>query len=307
MDARELIIAISPYHFTGRELASTASIQLADRVVTILPGAPTRAGSERAAASASRYRALVERWAWAEPLLKSGGVAPAWEGADPLADVRAVAEEIETDARWQSLRGLLRVGVLESEVGALDTIATDLLRGGADPGLLIPICAAIDRFAARQGIAAARSGAASIAQKAEQRMGRRVFAVALPLIAQAEPERLVEARERLACNLSVLRQEIAQVALEVSEGGSGEGVQKRIEAGARAHESAFNDIASDLARCDDRFDLAVRISTVSVVGHALPVDAVLRSSAEAAGGMEVGEGIVRGGMVLGLTVRAIGR
>jgi hypothetical protein len=329
VEARELTIALSPYLFTSRELAAIASIQIADRVVTILPGASSRAGSERAAEVLPRYRKLVASWAWAEPLLAAGAVAPAWDGDDPMAGVRAVCEEVAEEPAWLALRPLMRPALFEREEDTLEVIAADLLKGGPDPGLLIPISAAIDRFAADHGIASARSGRASVAQRAEQRMGTKLFAVALPLLAQAEPERLVEAREVLGPGLAALRNELAGAAEAVAFDGPGAvdaGLRGRVEAAARAHESRFAASEAALARCDDGLDLAVRISTVSVTAHALPVDAVLWSSAEAAGAMPGGHAVGRGGpatsssaagsmvhvagggnrWVMSLTLRAIG-
>jgi hypothetical protein len=317
----ELVIAISPYHLTGRELAAVASIQIADRVVTILPGAASRAGSERAARELPRYRRLVERWAWGEPLLRAGVVSPAWEGDDPLADVRAVVEMIETEDRWAALRPLMRPALLEDERAMIEGIASDLLRGGPDPGLLVPISAAIDRFAARHGLCVARSAARSIAQKAETRMATRLGAFALPLIGQAEPERLLEARELIAEGAAPLRDEIAALGERVASRGPEPLADEevgRLDQASRAMQSVLADRQSALTRCDDPLDLAVRISTVSVSLEAMPTDAVLRSSAAAAGalggvagvGSEAAGAIVRAPAerpwVLSLVIRAIG-
>ena len=320
MEDRELVIAISPYHLTGRELAAVASIQIADRVVTILPGAASRAGSERAARELPRYRRLIEAWAWGEPLLRAGVVSPAWEGDDPLADVRAVVERIESDERWAALRPLMRRALFEDERAMIEGIASDLLRGGPDPGLLVPICAAVDRFASRHGLCVARSAARSIAQKAEARMGTRLGAFALPLIGQAEPERLLEARELIAEGAGPLRDAIALVGERVASRGSealDEPEARELDAGARALQSVLADHQSTLTRVDDPLDLAVRISTVSVSLVAMPTDAVLRSSAEAAGALAgtppaapAGGALVRAPAerpwVLSMVIRAIG-
>lgn len=288
MRARELAIALSPYHFTSREVAAIASIQLADRVVTILPAAPSRDASERAALTLPKYRRLVEAWSWAEPLLASGAVAPAWEGDDPMADVRAVCEAIEERPAWEALRPLMRTGLFESQSETLEAVAADLLKGGPDPGLLIPISAAIDRFAARHAIGVARSGRESVAQKAEQRLGTRLLALSLPLLSQAEPERLVEARASLAPTLGALRHELAEAAALVTiDGPAALSTEQlaRIEAAAADHAGAFTDVQGELTRCDDVYDLRVRVSTVSLTLSALPVDAVLRSSVEATGSL----------------------
>ena len=322
MESRELVIAISPYHLTGRELAAVASLQIADRVVTILPGAPSRAGSERAARELPRYRRLIERWAWGEPLLRAGVVSPGWEGDDPLADVRAVVELIETNDRWAALRPLVRPALLEDERALIEALASDLLKGGPDPGLLVPVCAAVDRFAARHGLCSARSAARSIAQKAERRMATRLGAFSLALIAQAEPERLLEARELIAESAGALRDEIGDLGERVAAHGPeplDADARERLAEAARDLQSALSEHQGALTRCDDPLDLAVRISTVSVTLEAMPTEAVLRSSAEAAGslGGVTGSGpadtgaIVRAPAerpwVLSLTFRTIGR
>jgi hypothetical protein len=50
-------------------------------------------------------------------------------------------------------------------------VAADLLKGGPDPAITVPLAAGIDQFAMRHGAAVARSSPFSIARRQRRRWG----------------------------------------------------------------------------------------------------------------------------------------
>lgn len=205
-----LAVVISPYHMTTREPPAMAALLLADRAVTILPAPPGgRARAEALAETAPRYARLVETWRWSVPLWNAGVLcAPAGDDG-PEADIRATHAEIFASDAWATLRTLLEDRQHESEHAYLQALAHDLLRGGPDPALSIPVAAGLDRFAARRGLLVARSAPSSLAQKLEMRSARPAGGVAIPILLEARAERILDAREALADELADLRRALS--------------------------------------------------------------------------------------------------
>jgi hypothetical protein len=278
-----MLIAVSPYHITTREPAAIAAFLLARGVVTLMP-APF-AGSQRdqveaAAANVPRYLEFMNTWRWTMPLWEAGVVRSALHGEDAVQDVRAVCEQIEADEQFSRLRLLMRPELWETEERYLDAVARDLLKGGPDPGITVPVAAGMDRFAMRHGLAVARSSPRSVAQRAEARLGERLFAVGVPVLLQASGERLLAARELLEPELEDLRDVVDSLSLMDPSTANGEldSGRARLMEAARAYTAAFEEHREDLTRVDDGDELHILTGTVSLTGMMLPSDAVLRSS-----------------------------
>jgi hypothetical protein len=280
-----MLAAVSPYHLTTREPPAMAALLLAERAVTFMP-APrgSRVDIERAASATPEYVRFMETWAWSLPLWSGGVLASALDdGDDAMGDMLTAWRQLESDERYAPLRPLARTGLFETEAEYLTAVSRDLLRGGPDPGISLPLAAGVDRFAARRGLVVMRSAPMSVAQKAEQHLGRRVFAFAAPMLVQASAEHLLAARDRLAGELEELAEAIGQVASLVGAGAEAEAERDavaRTELAARAYADAFEAAREELA-ARDRDDLHVieRMATFAAVS--LPVDAVLRSGVSA--------------------------
>lgn len=281
-----MLMAVSPYHITTREPAAAAALLLARGVVTVLPAPFTGAdGAQRdqvkaAAASVPRYLEFMNSWRWSMPLWEAGVIGPGLHGEDAAADVRAICETIDADERLSRLRMLMRRELWESEEGYLEAVARDLLKGGPDPGITVPVAAGIDRFATRHGLAVARSSPSSVVQRAEAKLGERVFACAVPVLLQASGEKLLEARELLSEELEELRdamEELAEIDPATANGelDSARGV---LSAAARSYSEAFEAHREQLIQVDDPEELHVVAGVVSLTGMMLPSDAVLTSS-----------------------------
>lgn len=280
-----MFAAVSPYHLTTREPPAMAALLLAERGFTFMP-APrgTREAIEQALAESPEYLRFMETWAWSMSLWEHGVLASALDdGDDALGDLHTAWLMLRDDERYAPLRPLARTGLFETQREFLDAISRDLVRGGPDPGVSLPLAAGIDRFAARRGLVVMRSTPTSVAQKAEQRLGRRVFAVALPILLQASAERLIEVRGLLAEELEDLAGAVGAIAGVVARGDDvrdDPSLVEGVEHAARAYAHAFEcERETITAGHRDQVHVIERMTSISAVS--LPVDAVLRSGVSA--------------------------
>lgn len=199
---------VSPYHLTTREPPALAALLLASRVVTLLPGPLEGAGDAKSAIAASArvpvFREFMKSWAWLEPLWKSGVIVAHVNGDSPVGDMYDVGRRIATDHSLSPLRGFTHERLYDDERSYLGALAGDLLRGGPDPGISVPLAAGLDRFAARHNMTVARSAAFSVAQRAEARMGGHATTIIAPILVQACAVRIQHARAVLADALEEL-------------------------------------------------------------------------------------------------------
>jgi hypothetical protein len=324
-------VVVSPYHLTTREPAAVVPLLLADQVVTLMP-APFRTimpdDLRLAAESMPRYRKFVESWQWTQALWESGAIVPAHEGADALGEVRRVLDVL-TGGGFDELAPLMRPGLFDDEKEYLDAVAGDVLKGGPDPGICVPLTAGLDRFAVRHGLMVARGPATSVAQKAEEAMGRRVFAFSIPMLSQASGELMSDVRADAEEMLEELRGAVSEAAAwGVEAQGTETGGERAIELAEGVSEAArsvsgeLGDLVHTAVEACDRYDIRAIAGVATVTGVVLPVDAVLRSSARAARAM-IGERAQRGavadgnlpvvadplasGKFVGLVVKVVGK
>jgi hypothetical protein len=280
-----MFAAVSPYHLTTREPPAMAALLLAERAITFMPSPRgTREAIEQAVAESPEYARFMETWAWSMPLWEHGVLASALDdGDDALGDLHTAWRMLAEDERYAALRPLARSGLFEDQREFLDAISRDLVRGGPDPGVSLPLAAGIDRFAARRGLVVMRSAPTSVAQRAERHLGERVFAVAMPLVLQASAERLIEIRSILAEALEPLADAVGGVADVVAQGDDvrdDPSLVEAVEHAAREYAFAFErDRGVITAGRRDELHVIERMTSISAVS--LPVDAVLRSGVSA--------------------------
>ncbi|MDX2016585.1 MAG: hypothetical protein SFY95_02960 [Planctomycetota bacterium] len=263
-------IAVSPYHLTTRELPAMASALLAARVVTLLPvpGA-ARSASDLEAASERlpNYRAFVQSWRWALPLFRAGVLVSVHDDQDLRGDIRAVAARIDREPDLAALRSLMKPELFDEPRRYLEAMAADVLKGGPDPAITVPLTAGLDRFASRTGLLVARSSAVSVAQKAEAALARERGVTVVPVLTQASAERVLAMREELDAELSELREAF------------GSGDAEDLAASSRAYARAFPDaLARVRAMPGEDDEPRIVEGLVSIASVHLPADAVLRSS-----------------------------
>lgn len=276
-------VVLSPYHLTTREPPAMAALLLAERVVTFIPSPLSGTDPEslgRAVEISPRYLRFMDSWRWSMPLWDAGVIGAAFRHDDAGSDVRHVCNVLSSDDRFASLRALLHEDLFEDEKRYLDAVAHDLLRGGPDPGVSMPVSAAMDRFGCRNGLMVMRSHATSVAQRAEERLARRLLTIAIPSVVQADAARIETLRAALEEPLTDLRAALASVAKDsyrdMEEPPDRETLAE-IEHAARAYSMEFDAIRDKMLR-DARHD-EVRLidATITLSMAAVPVDAVLRS------------------------------
>ena len=312
-----MLVAVSPYHLTTREPAAIAALLLADRVVTLLPGQDRR-GAERAAERLPHYLDFVLSWEWSVPLWEAGLICGAVDGLNATTDVQAAYAQVASDERLSPLRHLMRTDVLDSEEQFLDAVARDLLKGGPDPTITVPLAAGLDRFAIRCGAAVARSHPTSVVQVAETRLGRRAFAFAAPVLLQASAERLLDARDMLEPELAELRLAVGGMTNPSLRTNGHERMDpaERLEAAASVYARAFDRLRPELLE-SDRDEPRVIDGVVAITGLILPSDAVFTASLAAIGAVggiavaapsaPVALGALGEAQVLTLLVKVMGR
>ncbi|MBX3382892.1 MAG: hypothetical protein KF864_05225 [Phycisphaeraceae bacterium] len=271
-------IVVSPYHLTTREAPAMAALLLARRVYTLLPApldAPHDAGAATAAAQrVPTYKQLIQSWEWTSPLWREGLICPGVENDTPAADMHDVGERIATEEPLAPLRNFTHASLYDSERSYLGALAGDLLKGGPDPGISVPLAAGLDRFAARQGMIVARSAAASVAQRVEEHMGLNPRACILPILLQASAPRILHAREILADVLSALW----NFDMPAPGAPAGGPLNKQLVAEyCRAFDQRRDEIFDDAI--DDDVRVIEGAATLTLL--TLPADAVLTSSLRA--------------------------
>ena len=263
-------IVVSPYHLTTREPAAMAALLLAREVVTLLPAPLDGSGSSSAALAAARrvptYRAFVESWAWTQPLWKAGLLTSNIEGDTPAHDMFDVGQKIAAEEALGPLRQFTHEEFYDDERRYLGALAADLLKGGPDPGISVPLAAGLDRFGARHGMTIARSAPVSLAQRAEATLATQSGSAVVPIFLQASAQRIMHAREVLADALENLW-----------EGPFLEGLRIFSDTFTRRHEELFEGARDDEVRVVE--------GAVNITLMTLPGDAVLRSSLTALAAM----------------------
>lgn len=290
-----MILAVSPYHMTSRELPALASMLLASRVVTFMPGVfaadqPGAGGREhvrRTAQSSHRYAKLLDSWAWSMPLWHAGVVESSHAGDDAASDVRAAWDRLLADDRYAPLRPFLRASLGDDHAKLIEAVAADVLKGGPDPAILVPLLAGLDRFTCRHALVSARAEPASVAQKAEAALAAPLTRVVVPLILQGSAEALLFAREELDAELHDLRAALAAVSALASDRPPADRAAlaaptSALMQAALAYERAFSRALPLMEARQDRDEVRLRVGPVSIAVSALPADAVLRSSCSAA-------------------------
>ncbi len=271
--AAALNLALSPYHLTSLEVGAMAALQLGDTIVTWLPtppGGETREALAEAVAHSPRYRRVLETWARLGPLWSSGllrSLALATNAADPpsphapspdaLTSILAAAHRLERDPAWAALRGFAHAEAFNPADESLDELCADLLKGGPDPGLALPITSGLDAFALahaltsvrsvgaaaglRQSLSTAGLSAGSLAQQAEARLARVTLSIGLPLLTQASAKTIMLARD-------VLEQERLALATAIAAGSA-----TAARAASASYAAAFKDrLGHVIGRDDDR-------------------------------------------------------
>ena len=261
------------------------ALALGSSIVTLLPKpleGTSREAIRNAVDNAPRYLRLMESWRWSGPLWDAGVISSAFDGDDCDQDLSGVYEAIRTRSELAPLRPLTQSADerLREPFKALDAVSNDLVRGGPDPGINIPITAALDHFAVRHGLCIVRGATASIAQRAEAKMGRRICAFSLPMLRRAGGARILRLRDDLSEPLDSLRTALVHLGQTCRnrDGGTAQHLIDATHAAVARFTQAFDAWSPANARGDDENDQRVTAGYLGISVVEMPADAALRSS-----------------------------
>lgn len=286
-------VIVSPYHLSSREPPAMAALLLATDVLTMLPRPGGGKGAFiHAAASVPGYLRFIESLEWSRPLWDHAVIHSTLHGREAGDDIRRVSAAIERDPYLLELRAVMRPGIFDDDERSLNALAADILKGGPDPAVSVPIAAGLDRFAAIHRLLVARAAPFSVAQRAEANIATPLFAFAAPVFTQVTGDRMLEAREELDKQLTDLRAEIersqAQSPAQTPDAPAAKAKSKSaprptgaphgLKLAADAYAAAFDAARTDLTRPGDRDDPRTVAGVVTLSFVRLPVDAVVASS-----------------------------
>lgn len=243
--------AISPYELAGRTPGAMASLLLCDQVVTLWPSPH----DEPSQASTPRIHRVLESWAWTRGLWDEHVLTRSYHDDDPWHDVHNVNTRIAGDPSLATLAELIDSALYEDDDRLAEALAADLLRGGGDPRVSVPVNAGIDFFASRQGLFEFVSPVDALAARTEPRASKPILRVSLPIITQATGMALLAAREHLRTPLALLRRRFDELRGLLGSGAHAElatFARDRLEPAARDFEQ------QTLARRDELTDLIDR-------------------------------------------------
>ncbi len=268
-----LRLAISPYHLATRELAATVALTLADHAVTIVPEPAEGHGRDairHAIDRVPRLLRVLESWRWSGPLWRIGLVAGEQDGVRPFGSIGEAAATIAADPSLARLsRGRDRPDVAGDEADRwLDSFCSDLLKGGPDPALSTIATAALDTFASSHGLVAVRGSTDSVAQRAETKMLRRSFSIAIPVMSRAAGGKILELRSALRSELDALRGALAEAWSGRSH--SEDSAASRTQA-VEAYANAFERWFARASRDDENAERTMRAFVGLTVAN-LPAD-----------------------------------
>lgn len=279
---------VSPYHLTTRELPALAAVLLASRVYTLLPTPEEtdRASVRRAMTQHPAYLRLLESWRWATPLFRERVIESLCAGDDPAQSVADALDVLTKRAAYQEIAGFVDVTPFAQRGRMLDVCSTDMLKGGPDPGVSIPLAGALDWFAAEHGLMVARAGvaaraavvggnamSASLALRAEAALGESLVSFMVPVVSSASAIEILEIRHELEAELDELRG-----AIDDAVATAGPAATKRVRAAAKAFAAAFASEIADMIGHDDTMGKRLMATECSVVLRRLPGDAAFVSS-----------------------------
>lgn len=261
-----------------------AALTLASSVVTLLPkpaSGHTLDDVRRAVEKSPRYLRLLESWRWSAPLWDAGVASSVFDEVDCACELASVYADIRSQRELLALKPLTQSAEERASEPdrALDAMCADLIRGGPDPGINIPIAAALDRFAIRQELCVVRGSASSVAQRAEARLLKRVCSFGVPMLARAGGGRILRMRDDLEAELCELREALGRLVERSISGVECE--RAEVDAttiAAQRFARAFDAWAPMNARGDDENDQRVVPGYLGLTLAMLPADAALRAS-----------------------------
>ena len=272
-------LVLGPYDLVSPSAAAAVALMLgADDggVVTLAP-APLEGESAEALRSAAdrapRFWQLLDSWRWTTPLWRAGLLVGDCDGDAPLEDIRAICARIGADPKAGPLRALGSADLFSNPQAYLETLSRDLLRGGGDPSVSIPLNAGLERFAARHGLPLVRLAGGSLSARLDKRSSIPIARFTVPMITGAAPVGYLEARKRLTRELAALRSTLQTIiALTPAEAGAH---GPRLAECCREFAESFHESVREVLNASAHAGEPARLAEVAVTVSLAPVGATL--------------------------------
>lgn len=285
-----LTLVISPYDVSARSATAVAAMLLADRVLTLLPapdqGHPGDAEDHAMARRSSpAYLRLMEAWDWTGPLWREGVLAAGLDGSEVARSVRETRGLVERDPSMGPLLALMRSNDDEPRT-EFDSLCRDLVLGGVNPAVSVPLTSAVESFAAGHALTLARPQAKSLASRFERASQRVLFRLNMTCVIEADAGDLVQLRQALAVTLAGLRAAFDALLDSARSNASETELADRLGEADR-HRAAFEPALADRVkrlRSEASFSgRRIKCVPVTLTGSLAPAGAALRAAHAAAG------------------------
>lgn len=215
-------LIISPYDLSARSGAAVAACWLGDRVATLMP-APGRDQPRDPSALARHgspaFERLAESWRWSAPLWQAGVVVPGMDGESVSAALAREAESIARDPAMTPLKHLMDRSTSGDESRFFDSVCRDLVIGGSNPAVTVPMTSAVEGFASAHGLTLVRETPKSLMGRIERSGSRPVFRFSMLTVVQADASDLIELRQSASESLGPIRAAMAALVRSVRQGG----------------------------------------------------------------------------------------
>ena len=305
-----LELVLSPYDLTARSAAAVAACVLADRVITLMPG-PGKDLPRDPAALARRgtpaFERLAEAWGWSGPLWRSGAIVAGMDGDGVAEAVRAARAGIERSAEMGVLASLIkRTDAGEDDGARFDAICRDLVTGGINPSVTVPLGAAVESFAAGRGVTLVRGASKSLIGRIEKSGERVVFRMSMACVTEADATDLVALRASVDESARAFRTGLVALLAATREGAGQGAVASALAAadsGRGELESVLEERVERLRRGASFSGQRIKVSRVTLTGSLAESGSSVRAASVAAaalgkldgGGGEFGKGPKAGG------------
>lgn len=268
-----LELVLSPYDLTARSAAAVAACVLADRVITLMPG-PGKDLPKDPAALARRgtpaFERLAEAWDWSGPLWRSGAIIAGMNGDAVAESVRSQRIGIERSADLGVLASLIRRTDAGEDDGArFDAICRDLVTGGINPSVTVPMGAAVESFASERGVTLVRGASKSLTGRIEKSGERVVFRMSMTCVIEADASDLVALRSAVGESAREFRSALGGLLRATSQGAGQGAIASALaaaDAGRTEFEAALEERVEQRRRGASFSGQRIKVSRVTLTG-----------------------------------------
>lgn len=259
----------------------------AEGVLTVLP-APfggVNAESVREAGEGSpSFSRFVESSRWASPLWRSGVLKPAYSGYDLAHALSRTSTTLQEDDLLRPIHGCLRPERLLEESEGLEWFCRDLLTGGGNPTVSLPLLCLLERLAhdrAAALVCGERSGRAWPTRPTAAPL----FSLTIPVLKGPSVDGALRFYDGLREGVDPLREAIEDATRSVHRSAY-EYERDLLQLPARAYRECFEEAWMARSEAIDDEAAGLRPALVVLSGHVARVGSAVRSAASRLGALE---------------------